>query len=56
MEIFVGLYMRPRLSPWLSLKRERKRAKMRFFGFFRLALGFSVLALHARKPLSFARS
>lgn len=45
MEIFSSIYVKPRLSPSLSLKREVKGVKMGFFGFFRLVFGFLVLAL-----------
>jgi hypothetical protein len=45
MEILVGFYMRPRLSPWLGLKRGAKRLKMGLFSFFRLVFGFLIFAL-----------
>jgi hypothetical protein len=41
--------MRPRLSPWLSLKCGVKRVKMRFFGCFRPVFGFSIFALRANE-------
>jgi hypothetical protein len=45
MEIFVGLYMRPRLSPLLSLKCEAERVKTELFGCLRLVLGFLVFVV-----------
>jgi len=44
MEIFNGLYMRSRLSPWLSLKAEVKTLKMGLFSCLGLIYGLLVFA------------
>jgi len=45
MEIFGGLYMRSRLSPWSSLRAEVKMLKKSFFGGFKLVFGCLIFTL-----------
>lgn len=49
MEIFVGLYMKPRLSPLFSLKSKVEKAKIRFFSCFKLIFGFFISLFHVKK-------
>ncbi len=45
MEFFDGLYMRSRLSPWLSLCAEAETLKISRFNCLRLIHGFLIFAL-----------
>jgi hypothetical protein len=54
MEIFDGLYMRSRLSPWLSLKTEAKTLKINVFSRFRLIYSFLIFALLVKNKRFFA--
>jgi hypothetical protein len=48
MEFFGGLYMRSRLSPWVSLRAEVKTLKMRLFRCLKLVYSVLVFVLIAK--------
>jgi hypothetical protein len=48
MEIFGGLYMRSRLSPWVSFKAEVKTGKTGLFSCLKLIYGFLIFALQIK--------